>query len=153
MSRQVTNTFFRRLFSVRVLNTNRSNCSTRHLSVWHRELHISVSSQFFWHLVVAGKCHATNELMCRVSTWNGEFNVTRGDEGSAQHLPCPSFGSLGHRQTNARWWCSYFAWPDVTSMSDSCNVSTAPKILSIPLTLPVLRWADFTEPYLELNLI
>lgn len=63
--------------------------------------------------------------------------------------PCPSFGNRGHRQTIARWWCSYLACPDVTSISDSCNWSTVPKIRSIPLILPVRLCADFTEPYLN----
>lgn len=64
-------------------------------------------------------------------------------------LPCPSLGSRGQRHTIARWWCSYLAWPDVTSISDSCSWSTVPRMRSMPLILPVRRWADLTEPYLS----
>lgn len=64
-------------------------------------------------------------------------------------LPWPSLGNLGILHTIARCWCSYFAWPEVTSMSWGSKVSTAPRNLSMPFILPVLLWADFTEPYLK----
>ena len=64
-------------------------------------------------------------------------------------LPCPSLGRRGIRQTIARWWCSYLAEPDVTSISVGSAVSTAPKNLSIPLIFPALiEWKCKISQYL-----
>ncbi len=54
------------------------------------------------------------------------------------NLPWPSFGRRLILQTIALWWCSYFAWPEETSIIAWSRVSTVPRNLSIPLTFPCL---------------
>lgn len=150
---QVSYIFLRWIIAIWILYAYRTNCGVGNLCGWHCEFYETMLGQFFRNLIVAGQCHSYDHLMCCICTCKETFFtyckiIAHLNMCVVANKPCPSFGNRGHRQTIARWWCSYLACPDVTSISDSCNWSTVPKIRSIPLILPVRLCADFTEPYL-----
>lgn len=145
--------FFRRLVWVRLLHADRSHCCMTYCKYMYGILKLFAPSLKFvllpWH---AGIVNSTNAWSAKsLGTWSKPVNASRQTSWWVVYAPWPSFGNLGHRHTSALWWCSYFAWPDVTSIKLSWSVSIVPNIRSMPLTFPVLRWADLTDPYLKQN--
>lgn len=114
----------------------------------HGELDEAVPGKRLGHLVERRQIDPADQIVRRVRScgWAESLKFDHFCFKDSEDLPWPSLGRRGIRQTMDRWWCSYLADPDVTSMSVGSAVSTAPKNRSMPLILPTRRWLDLTDP-------